>query len=117
MNNGKDIYNSMVNDNHAAKMMKDLEDICPDFIEMTKDFAMGQVFSRPALDLKTRELCIISICAAMGDFPDHIKAHIEIALDRGATRSEIIETILQTMLYAGFARTSNALRVAKTVLN
>jgi len=44
-----------------------------------------------------------------------LKAHIEAALNVGATRTEIIEIIIQMAFYAGFAAATNAMYAAKEV--
>jgi len=44
-----------------------------------------------------------------------LRAHIEAALTIGATREQIVETILQMTFYAGGAATSNAMRTAAEV--
>jgi 4-carboxymuconolactone decarboxylase len=39
------------------------------------------------------------------------------ALNRGATREEIVETITQCAPYIGFPKTNHALRAAKRILD
>jgi 4-carboxymuconolactone decarboxylase len=97
-------------------IVEGLKDICPDFATMTIQFAFGEIFSREGLDLKTRELAIIASCVTLGNAVPQLKAHIEAAINVGATKNEIIEVILQTGLYAGFPATTNALFVAKEIL-
>ena len=65
------------------------------------------------LDLKTRQLVVIAACATLGHAAPQLRAHIEGALAVGATQDEIVETILQTLFYAGGAAVANALQVAK----
>lgn len=101
---------------HAGEaIIEGLKDICPDYAAMTIEFGFGEVLSRDGLDLKTRELAIIAACVTLGNATPQLQAHIEAALNVGATKQEIIEVIYQTALYAGFAYATNAMFVAKEV--
>ena len=99
---------------HAGEALVDaVNDICPDYADLTAEFAFASIFARDGLALKQRELIVIALCAALGDMENQLKAHLEAAIRCGATQQECIETILQVSLYAGFARVTNALLVAK----
>jgi 4-carboxymuconolactone decarboxylase len=91
-------------------------DICPDFARMSIEWAMGGIMARPHLDLKTRQLVVVAACATLGHAEPQLRAHIQGAVSVGATRDEIVETILQTLFYAGGAAVANALQVAKQAL-
>jgi 4-carboxymuconolactone decarboxylase len=82
---------------------------------MTLEWALAGVMGRPGLDLITRELLLIASCATLGFAAPQLRAHIEAALRIGATREQVVETILQMLFYAGGAATSNALRTAAEV--
>lgn len=113
---GLELFNKL-HDQHAGEaLVNSVKDICPDFADITMEFAFGDIFSRPGLAIKTRELIVIGMCTAMGDMGEQLKAHIEAALVCGATKTEITETILQSGLYGGFARVTNAMIIAKEVL-
>ena len=101
---------------HAGEqMVRELEDICPDLVDMTVEWAMAGIMGRPGLDLLTREFLIIASCVTMGNATPQLKAHIDSALKLGATREQIVEVILTMLFYAGGALTSNAMRAAKEV--
>ena len=104
---------------HGAHSGKDLaesrETLCPDFLTMTMQWAFAGVLDRPGLDLATRELIVIASCVTLGYALPQLRAHVEAALVAGATREQIIETILQTMFYAGGAAVNNALGVVADV--
>lgn len=102
---------------HAGEqIINQLEDICPDYATMTIEWAFGSIFSRPGLDIKTRELATIASCVTLGNANPQLLAHVEAALNVGATKQEVIEVIVQTALYAGFPATTNALLIAKHIL-
>ena len=52
----------------------------------------GKVLSRPGLDLKTRELCIVAACAASAQ-QRQLHSHLHGALNAGASVSEVSETL------------------------
>jgi len=52
----------------------------------------GKVLSRPGLDLKRRELCVVAACAAAGQ-QRQLHSHLHGALNCGATAEEISATL------------------------
>lgn len=52
----------------------------------------GKLLSRPGLDLRRRELCIVAVCGALQQ-ERQLHAHLRGALNAGATRSEIGDTL------------------------
>lgn len=52
----------------------------------------GKVLSRPALDLKRRELCIVAACAAAGQ-QRQLHSHLHGSLNSGASAAEVTETL------------------------
>src|ERR1700749_545725 len=96
-------------------LVNNLKDICPDFVDMTIEWAMQGIMARPGLDLLTREYLLIASCTTLGHTVPQLKAHIDAALKLGATKEQIVEVILQMTFYAGGAAVSNALSHAKEV--
>jgi 4-carboxymuconolactone decarboxylase len=95
---------------HAGEaIVNEMRDLCPFFAEMTVDWALGGVMARPGLDLVTRQLVVIAACVTLGHAQPQLRAHVESALQIGATREQIVETILQLTFYAGGAAVRNAL--------
>ena len=99
----------------GEQLAESRQDICPDFLTMTMQWAFAGVLDRPGLDLATRELVVIACCVTQGYLLPQLRAHIEAALVAGASREQIVEAILQTMFYAGGAAVNNALGVAAEV--
>ena len=92
-----------------------LKDICPDMTRFVIEFPYGDIYSRPGIDLKTRELATIASLTTLGYPRDQLKAHIHNALNVGCTKEQIIETILQMAIYAGFPAALNGLFAAKEI--
>jgi 4-carboxymuconolactone decarboxylase len=92
-----------------------LADIAPDFATYLFEFPFGDIYSRPGLDLRSREIATIAALAAKGNAVPQLKVHIEAGLNVGLTREEIVEVLMQMAVYAGFPAALNGLFAAKDV--
>ena len=92
-----------------------LTDIAPDLARYVVEFPYGDIYTRPGLDLKIRELVTISAITTMGGADTQLKSHIRGALNVGCTKEEILEVIIQMAVYAGFPRAINGVLAAKEV--
>lgn len=79
------------------------------------EFSFGDVYSRPGLDLKSREIATVAALTALGNAEPQLKVHINGGLNVGCTRQEIVEVIIQMAVYAGFPTALRAMNIAKTV--
>ncbi len=92
-----------------------LADIAPDFANYVFEFPFGDIYCRPGLDLRAREIATIAALTAMGTATPQLKVHIEAGLNVGLSRDEITEIIMQMAVYAGFPAALNGLFAAKDV--
>lgn len=92
-----------------------LRDIAPDFARLLIEFPFGDIYSRPGLDLKTRELAVVAALTAMGNATPQLKVHIHGARNVGCSEHEVVEVIMQMAVYAGFPAALNGLFAAKEV--
>ncbi|AJY13530.1 carboxymuconolactone decarboxylase family protein [Burkholderia dolosa] len=99
----------------GERVIAALAPIAPDFARMVIEFPFGDIYSRPQLDLKSREIATIAALAALGNAQPQLKVHIEAALNVGCTRDEIVEVFMQMAVYAGFPAALNALFAAHDV--
>lgn len=99
------------------QVLASLDGISPDLGRLLVEFPFGDIYSRPQLTLKERELVTISALAAMGGCAPQLKVHVNGALNVGWTREEIVEAFIQLAVYSGFPATLNALFVAKEVFD
>lgn len=98
----------------AEETTRILNDLSPEFMDWVTEFALGRVWARPQLDLKTRSLCTISALTVLGRI-NNLKTHIRGAIGNGATRDEIIEVILHMTIYGGFPDAWDGLAAAREV--
>ena len=99
----------------SPKVLSLLDDIAPDFKNMVRDFAFGEVYARPGLELKSRQLATVAALAAMDNSPLELKAHLHGALKLGWTKTELTEVLMQMAVYAGFPAAIHSLLIAKEV--
>nr|WP_294867134.1 carboxymuconolactone decarboxylase family protein [uncultured Pseudogulbenkiania sp.] len=104
-----------VDDTAGEAVVAALQDIAPDFARHIIEFGFGEVYNRPGLSLRQRELATIAALAAIGHAQPQLKVHLHAALNVGLTREEILETLQQMCLYAGFPAALNALFTAREV--
>ncbi len=112
---GEEVLNRIHGSHSGEMIVNALKDVCPDFGRITIEFSFGEIAARPGIDLKTRQLVTIASCVTLGHAQPQLRAHIEGALNVGATKEEIVEVILQVALYAGFAAATNAMLLAGEV--
>lgn len=92
-----------------------LADIAPDFARYLIEFPFGDIYSRPGLDLRSREIAVVAALTALGNAAPQLKVHLQAALNVGVTREEIVEVIMQMAVYAGFPAALNGLAAAREV--
>lgn len=103
-------------DGHAGQAVIDsLADIAPDFARYILEFSFGDIYSRPGLNVRSREVATIAALTAMGNAGPQLRVHIQAALNVGLSRTEIVETIMHMAVYAGFPAALNGLFAAKEV--
>jgi 4-carboxymuconolactone decarboxylase len=99
----------------GENVIESLRDIAPDFARLLIEFPFGDIYSRPGLDLKTRELAVVAALTALGNAAPQLKVHIHGARNVGCSEQEIVEVIMQMAVYAGFPAALNGLFAAKEV--
>ena len=99
----------------GERVVESLKDIAPDFARLLIEFPFGDIYSRPGLDLKSREIAVVAALTALGNAAPQLKVHIHGALNVGCTEQEVVEVIMQMAVYAGFPAALNGLFAAKEV--
>jgi len=99
----------------GERVIESLKDIAPDLARYMIEFSFGDLYTRPGLDLKTREIIAVAALTALGHTIPQLKVHIGHALSVGCSREEVIEIIMQMAVYAGFPATLNGIFAAKEV--
>lgn len=95
-------------------VVRSFDDLAPDMGRMIVEHSYGDIFSRPGIDPKMRELTACAALAARGSRTTEtpLRVHINAALNVGASRAEIVETLLNLLPYCGYPAVQEAMRIA-----
>lgn len=85
-----------------------------DFQQIVTEFAWGAVWSRPNFPRKTRSLLNLAFLTALNR-PHELRLHLRAAVKNGVTKEEVVEVLLQAMIYCGVPAANDSLRLAKEV--
>lgn len=99
----------------GQEVVESLKDIAPDFSRYLIEFPFGDIYSRPGLDLRAREIATIAALTTLGNAAPQLKVHLNAALNVGCTQQEIIEVLMQMAVYAGFPVALRGLFLAQEV--
>ena len=88
----------------------------PVLADGVSEFIFADVFSRPGLSARERELVTVAVLCALGGAEPQLGLHIPAALEAGADPDELIAMCEQIAPYAGFPRALNGLRAVRGVL-
>ena len=75
----------------------------PFLAEATEAYALGDVWSRPGLDDRTRQLAAVAVFAAIGE-RTFMRVHAGYALNIGVTEEELKEIVYMVTVPAGFPK-------------
>jgi 4-carboxymuconolactone decarboxylase len=99
----------------GERVIESLKNVAPDLGRYTIEFPFGDVYSRPGLDLKSREIATVAALVALGNAAPQLKVHIHGALNVGCSPEEVIEVIIQMAVYSGFPTALNGAFAAQEV--
>ena len=81
----------------------------PFLAEATEGYALGEVWSRPGLDARSRQIAAVTAFAALGNVA-FLKIHAGYALNVGVSEDALKEIVYLTTVHAGFPRAIDAAR-------
>jgi 4-carboxymuconolactone decarboxylase len=103
-------------DGEAGKnVIAALGDISPELAHQVVAWGFGDIYSRPGLEPRDRQLVTLGMLTALGGCEPQLEVHINAALNVGLTPQQIIEALLHSAVYCGFPRALNATFAAKKV--
>ena len=83
--------------------------------ELVTEYCWGEIWTRDALDRRTRSLLNLGMLTAMNRGHE-LRVHLRGALNNGVTPAEIREALLQAAVYCGVPAGLEAFRLAEEVL-
>ncbi|MBS1907823.1 MAG: carboxymuconolactone decarboxylase family protein [Actinobacteria bacterium] len=99
----------------GANVIAALADISPELGHQVVAWGFGEVYARPGLAPRDRQLVTLGMLTALGGCEAQLEVHVNAALNVGLTPDEIVEALLQSAVYCGFPRALNATFAAKKV--
>ena len=92
-----------LNKGQAQPALERMRQEFPFLATATQSYALGEVWSRPGLDSRTRQLAAVAALAATGDMA-FLKIHAGYALNLGVSEDELKEIVYTVTVLAGFPR-------------
>ncbi len=99
----------------GRQVIESLADISPDLGHHIVAWAFGDIYSRPGLALRDRQLVTLGMLTALGGCEPQLDVHINAALNVGLSTEEIVEALMHSAVYCGMPKALNATAVAKKV--
>ncbi|MFD5540652.1 carboxymuconolactone decarboxylase family protein [Streptomyces sp. NPDC127079] len=97
----------------APQVLDALADTSPELGHQVVAWGFGEIYSRPQLPPRDRQLVTLGILTALGGCEPQLEVHINFSLNAGLTPEEIVEALLHSAGYCGFPRARTATLVAK----
>ncbi|SFB93629.1 carboxymuconolactone decarboxylase family protein [Streptomyces aidingensis] len=99
----------------GRRVMDALADVSPELAHQIAAWGFGEIYSRPALPPRDRQLVTLGMLTALGGCEPQLEVHVNAALNVGLSPEEIVEAMLHAAAYCGFPRALNATFTAKKV--
>lgn len=113
--NGLRMRKHVMGDAYVERTLGQVSEFSRPAQELVTEFAWGQIWNRPGLDLRTRSMLNLAMLTALNRSHE-LSGHIRGALTNGVTEQEIQEVLLQTMAYCGAPAALESFRIAEAVL-
>jgi 4-carboxymuconolactone decarboxylase len=99
----------------GQKVIDSLADISPELGHQVVAWAYGDIYDRPGLGPRDRQLVTLGMLTALGGCEPQLDFHVNAALNVGMTPEEIVEALLHASVYCGIPKALNATVVAQKV--
>lgn len=113
-NHGRAVLDA-VDGTAGANVIDALKDISPELGHQIVAWGFGEIYSRPGLEPRDRQLVTLGMLTALGGCEPQLEVHINAALNVGLLPKQIVEAFLHSAVYCGFPRALNATFTAKKV--
>lgn len=105
------VRRAMLGDEHVDRAIANTTDFNRDFQELITRYAWGSIWTRPALDRRTRRLLVLATMAATGRW-EEFAMHVRAGLAHELEPCDLKEVLLQTAIYAGVPAANTGFHVA-----
>jgi 4-carboxymuconolactone decarboxylase len=112
---GMKVRREVLGDEHVDRAVAGTTEFTQAFQDFITSYAWGSVWTRDALDRRTRSCITLGVLTALGRERE-IGAHVRAALRNGLSPEEIAEVLLHTAVYAGVPAANAAFAIAKPIV-
>ncbi|WP_367324418.1 carboxymuconolactone decarboxylase family protein [Streptomyces sp. HUAS ZL42] len=99
----------------GQRVLDSLSDISPELGHQVVAWAFGEIYDRPGLAPRDRQLVTLGMLTALGGCEPQLEVHVNAALNVGLTPEQITEALLHSAVYCGMPKALNATFAAKRV--
>lgn len=99
----------------GQRVVDSLADISPELGHQIVTWAFGEIYDRPGLAPRDRQLVTLGMLTALGGCEAQLDVHVNAALNVGLTPEQITEALLHSAVYCGIPKALNATFAAKKV--
>jgi 4-carboxymuconolactone decarboxylase len=111
LDNGKHWFDEVYGQGKSEGLVAMQTGLAQDLARFGIEFNFGDIYSRPGLTLAQRELLSLASLVTIGGLEPQVQGHTRGAINVGCTPTEILETVIHVVQYAGFPKALNAIRV------
>jgi 4-carboxymuconolactone decarboxylase len=101
---------------HVGRSLGSASDFSRPMQQLVTEYCWGEIWTRPALDRRTRSLINLAMLTALGR-QHELSVHVRGAINNGCEINEIREVLLQAAIYCGVPAAMESFRTADQVLN
>lgn len=113
---GNRIRRKVMGERHVETALQQASDFSRPIQELITEYAWGEIWGRPGLDLKTRSMLNLGMLVALNRSHE-LAGHVRGALHNGVSEQEIQEILLQSMIYCGAPAALESFRVAEKCIS
>jgi 4-carboxymuconolactone decarboxylase len=93
-----------------------LQSLSPDYFKIIQEFGLGNLWQRPTLSPREKELVVLSTLITQGSTENQLRQHVHTAFKRAVNLEEILECIILLTVYVGVPRTLNAIETVHAAM-
>jgi len=105
-----------LNESQVENLEDTFKKISPDMAKFVIEFGFSDIFARPALQPKHREVATIAALTAMGNASSQLEFHIRAGLSIGLSIIEVREIMILMSVYCGFPAAINGTLLVKEIV-
>lgn len=113
---GFKIRRAVLGSAHVDKAIAATTDLNREFQELITRYAWGTIWTRPALDPRTRRLLVLAMTAALGRW-EEFRLHARTGNTHELELRDLKEVLLQVAIYAGVPAANTGFHIAQEILD